>query len=281
MKITATDVRMVYRLRRDGQNPSFKRPHPYVDEAIFNLVYNETRLVTPEGVAATGKGIKKSPTGLQMGVIESLIRGELGKFMSQYKLTRYLSSYGMPEYEEALKRENEIEEISRSVSDPDDPAERQEISEPPEFESRPRITDLFTEFTSKFSQDAKGRGVELHWIGVGTWKPPNEIVLEQHLEAWRLSLENLAKGSPKAIEKLGMEKKIKEKMRLIQTVPLAIFQGDMTSGKPYDYIVKNLLVAYWEQLVKIKELLEKSKRPIPEEIDFAIAYLGEEFAHFV
>jgi hypothetical protein len=281
MKIKATDVRMVYRLRRDGHKPSFKRPHPYVDDAIFNLVYNETRPVTPEGVATTGQGFKRSPTGLQMGAIESLIRGELGKFMSQYKLTRYLASYGTPEYEEARKREDQIFEISQSVADPDDLADPREISRPPEFESRSKITNLFTEFTNVFPQSARGRGVELHWIGVGTWKPPNEIIPEQHLEAWRLSLENMSKGSPKAIEALGTDKKIQEKIRLIQTVPLATFHEDRSNGKSYDYIVKNLLVAYWEQLVKIKELLEESKHPIPGDVEYAIKYLGDGIGHWL
>jgi hypothetical protein len=281
MKIKATDVRMVYRIRRDGQKPTLKRPHPYVDDAIFNLVYNETRPVASEGAASTGKGFQRSPTGLQMGVIESLIRGELGKFMSQYKLNRYLASFGTPEYEEALRREGEIDQISRSVADPDDPAKPQVVFKPPEFESRPKITDLFTEFTNAFPQNAKGRGVELYWIGVGTWKPPHEIVPVQHLEAWRLSRENLAKGSPGAIKALEQEKKIQEKIRLIQTVPLAAFQEDVSSGKDHKYVVQRLLIAYREQLLKIKELLEESKRSVPDEIDYAIKFLGDGIGHWI
>jgi hypothetical protein len=273
MKIKATDVRMVYRIRRDGQKPTFKRPHPYVKDTILHLVYNETRSVASEGEKPTGRGFQRTPTGLQRGAIESLIRGELGRFMSQYKLNRYLASYGMPEYEQALKREEEIDSISRSVADPDDPAKPQDVSEPPEFESRPKITDLFTEFTSTFPRNDRGKEVELDWIGVGTWVTPHEIVPEQHLEAWRLSLENLTKGSPKAMEALGLDKKIQEKIQLIQSVPLAHFQDDRDSGKDHKYIVQSLLVAYREQLKQIKELLEESQLTVPDEILDAIKYL--------
>lgn len=284
IRIKATDVQLLYRLRRDRLQPTLKCPHPYVDEAVIPLVYNETRPVTPGGVVPSGSGGRRSPTGqtdLQMGAIISLIRSELGKFMSKYKLTRYLASHGVPEYENALEREGRIEEISQSVADPKDPAEPQDISPPPEFEHRTRITSLFTEFTREFTQNAKNNGVELHWIGVGTWKPPDEIVPKKHIEAWRLSLENLAQGNPGAIKKLGQDKKIQEKIRLIQTVPLARFQEDQISQKDYEYTIKNLMVAYREQLVKIKELLEESQRPVPNEISNAINYLGNTIGHWL
>jgi hypothetical protein len=284
IRIKATDVRLLYRLHRGNLPVTLKQPYPYVKDAVLSLIYDEVRPVTPEGVLPTITGSRRSPTGhtdLQMGALESLIRGELGKFMRKYKLTRYLASHGMPEYEKALERENDIVEISKSIADPDDPAKPQEVSDPPEFEHRPKITNLFTEFTHAFAQGAKDNGVDLHWIGVGTWNPPDEIVPEQHIEAWRLSLENLAKGNPGALKTLEQEKKIREKIQLIQDVPLARFQGDRDNGNNYNYIAKSLLVAYREQLVKIKELLEESEHPIPNEILYAIEYLGNALGHWV
>jgi len=208
-----------------------------------------------------------------MGAIESLIRGELGKFMSKHKLTRYLANYGLPEYENAREREETIKEIRKLVADPDDLADDQEISPPPEFEPREKITNLFTEFTSDFPKNAKNRGVELHWIGVGTWKPPNEIVLEKHIEAWRISLENLGRGNEDAIKGLGQDIKMQKKIQLIQDMPLARFQKNWGDKKDTGFIIKDLLVAYREQLVKVKELLEESDRPVPEEIKYAINYI--------
>ena len=278
MLIKATDVRLLYRIHRDNLKPTLERPHPYVKEAVYHLVYNEGRPVTPEGVAfqksQTNQEVyQRSPTGLQMGAIESLIRGELGNFMRKHKLTRYLASHGIPEYENARKREDEIVGISRLVADPSDPVEPEKVSLPPEFESRPKITSLFTEFTNEFPKNAKDSGVDLHWIGVGTWRPPNEIITEKHIEAWRISLENLGRGSESAIESLGQDIKTQKKIQLIQDVPLARFHKDRANNRDYDYIVKGLLVAYREQLVKIKELLEESQRPVPDEILQAVKYI--------
>jgi hypothetical protein len=284
IRIQATDVRLLYRLRRDRQPASLGRPHPFEDEAVYSLVYNEARPVTPGGVMLGRTGTPKSSTGqtdLQMEVIVSLIRTELEKFMSRYKLTRYLASHGAPEFENAREREEKIVEISRSVADPDDPAEPQKVSPPPEFEPRPRITSLFTEFTNEFTANASESGVELHWIGVGTWNPPDKIVPENHIEAWRLSLENLARSSEGALKALGHDKKIQEKIRLIQTVPLGRFREDSTNGKDHKFVIKNLLIAYRQQLVEIKELLDKSKRTVPDEIKFAIQYLDNAIGHWL
>ena len=286
MWIKATDVRLLYRVNRDNRKPTLECPHPYHKDSVYHLIFNEGRVVTAEGVAfpkaKTVQDIyKRSPTGLQMNTIESLIRGELGKFMSKHKLTRYLASYGLPEYENAREREESIKEIRKLVADPDDPVEDQEISLPPEFEPREKITSLFTEFTSEFPKNARNRGVELYWIGVGTWKPPSEIILEKHIEAWRTSLDNLGRGNEGAIKGLSEDIKTQKKIQLIQDVPLARFQKDNVDRKDYDYIVKGLLVAYREQLLKIKELLEKSQRPVPEEISKGIEYLGNAIGHWV
>lgn len=286
MLIKATDVRLLYRVRRDKLPPSYERPHPYVKEAVYQLIYNDARLVTPEGIALQKSkdaqdGFKGSPSALQMGAIEALIRAELGKFMRKHKLTRYLASYGKPEHENALKREEEIKKIIKMVADPSDPVEPEEIKPPPEFESRSKITSLFTEFTSEFPKNARDRGVDLQWIGVGTWKPLDDIIPEKHIEAWQISMENLSKGSESAIKKLGQEIKTQKKVQLIQDVPLARFQKDRANGKDYDFIVKNLLVCYREQLVKAKELLEESERPVPEEILQGIAYLERIMGHWL
>jgi hypothetical protein len=276
IRTKATDVRLLYRLRRDDLQPTLQRPHPYVGEAVRSLVFNEARLVSKENVDPTSAGVLRSQSKqlpLQMAIILSLIRGELSKFMSRYKLTRYLASYGTPEYEKACKREEEINEISQSVADPDDPAEPQEIEPPPEFEPRPKITSLFTEFTNAFTTNAKENGVELHWIGVGTWKPPNEIVPAKHIEAWRISMENLGRGSEDEIKGFGQDIKTQKKIHLIQDVPLARFKKERTDKKDRDFIIRDLLFAYREQLVKVKELLEESQRPVPEEICYAINYI--------
>ena len=78
-----------------------------------------------------------------------------------------------------------------------------------EFLSRYWVkNNLFAQFTEEFSKTTREKGVELHWIGVGTWKTPVEVVSEKRLEAWKLSHENNAKGNQKALDALLKTKQL-------------------------------------------------------------------------
>ena len=134
----------------------------------------------------------------------SLIRSELGGFMSQHNLTEYLASIGMPEFERAKAQEAVIAEEARQLNVPKEEAPKaQEVRPAPDFTPRREITNLFGQFAQKFSDMARERGVELHWIGVGTWRTPVEIVPEKHLEAWKLSQENLYREKSRSTEPAG------------------------------------------------------------------------------
>ncbi len=62
---------------------------------------------------------------------------------------------------------------------------------PPALIPRPDVKSLlFGEFAQAFPVLAAQRGVELRWVGIGAWKTPSQIVPEQHLEAWQLSVDN-------------------------------------------------------------------------------------------
>ena len=56
-------------------------------------------------------------------------------------------------------------------------------------------------FAADFTRAQIERGVELFWIGLGTWRVPTEIfpetriVPQQHIEAWKISRENLGKSN--------------------------------------------------------------------------------------
>jgi hypothetical protein len=89
------------------------------------------------------------------------------------------------------------------------------LKPPPDFTPRHKVTNLFAQFT----EAAHINGVELHWIGVGTWKTALEkdIVSEKHLDAWELSQNNLKSGNPEALYKAESEaifKKMEELTRL-------------------------------------------------------------------
>ena len=242
--VSTVDVRMLYSIWRDGKEATIEHPHPFSQKAVETLVYGQVSRVNIRD---------QNPSDFEEawgGAIQSLIRGELGGFMGEHRLVEYLASVG--------------------------PAE---VEQPPEFQARHRISSLFSQFATEFTEKASKRGVELHWVGVGTWKTPNEIVPDQHLEAWRISRENLARSSPVALDKLRKEARLQKITRLVQEVPLARFQsGQEEADTPR---ARGLLVAYRQQLIEAVELLRQSDIAIPVSIPRAIEYLGNVIGYWV
>jgi hypothetical protein len=98
-------------------------------------------------------------------------------------------------------------------------------------------------------------------------------VPERHLEAWRLSRENLGRSSPSALRGLHEEAGIQQILRLVQNVPLARIQLSEYEKREHNEIVRDLLLAYREQLIEAIELLVKRNRPEPAIVRAAIKHI--------
>jgi len=225
--ITATDVRLMFSIYR-GENPksSGEIPYPFDKKAIEQIVYNATSKVTPG--QANPSAFKFEWTNNMI----NLIRGELGGFMNKHNLSVYLASIGLPELEKMKQREEIIAEQIRNLAQTDEEKPKaKDEKKPPEFQPRHKITNLFTQFTQEFTNKSRDRGVELHWIGVGTWKSPIELVPEKHLEAWKLSQENMNNDSPDTLKDIEDEARIEKMGALIDAVPLATYHELIGSTK--------------------------------------------------
>jgi len=226
--VKATDVHLTFSVYR-GENPepSAENPYPFSKEALEHIVYKATSRVTPE---------KPNPSTFEFNWTQKmpgLIRGKLGGFMGQHNLSEYLASYGMPEFEKAKLREDKIlEQMQQLAQSGDDTSGRKEVKLPPSFQPRYRVKNLFTQFVDDFTSQARSNGVELHWIGVGTWESPLEIVPEKHLEAWKLTQENLKNDSPGQMSMTEQIEVIEKMKELIQKVPLGVFEDLMDSYRP-------------------------------------------------
>jgi hypothetical protein len=154
-----------------------------------------------------------------------LIRRQLSDFMNKHNLTAYLASIGMPEFEKAKQREKSIAEQVQQLTQSDDgQAKAKEVIPPPKFTPRYEITNLFTQFAEEFTKSARSSGVQLQWIGVGTWKTPVEVVPEKHLEAWKLSQENAGNSSPEVMSKVESDAIIEKMEDLIRSVPIQSYR---------------------------------------------------------
>lgn len=268
--ITATDVRLMFSVNRDGKKPSADEPYPFSPKAIEKLVYSAGSRVTPD---------QHDPSAFEFSWINnmiSLIRGKLGGFMSERNLTVYLASIGQPEFEKAKQREEVITQQEREITPPtEEQPKGKEVKPPPEFTPRYKITNLFTQFAEDFTKTTRDRGVELHWIGVGTWKTPLDMVPEKHLEAWKLSRENLGKGSDDAFKKFETETILSKMMTQIQDVPIASFNNKVLGVDDRRTAMRNLLLDYRQQLVETAEFMKANGEAVSPVIQQAITHIDD------
>jgi hypothetical protein len=275
--ITATDVRLMFSVYRGGVKPSTENPYPFSKEAIEQIIYQATSRVTPD--LSNASTYEFSWINRMIG----LIRGDLGAFMSRHKLTAYLASIGMPELEKLQQREQRIfEEIQKIVLPEQEIASsREPNNQLPEFQPRHKISNLFTQFADEFTKRAQNNGVELHWIGVGTWETPVEIVPEEHLEAWKMSNENLYRESPEALNRLESEAIQQKILMLIQDVPIDAYSKANMEEKESKKAMRSLLLAYQQQLLEAAEFMHAKGEAVPPNIEEAIAHINNMFGHFL
>jgi hypothetical protein len=128
-----------------------------------------------------------------------------------------------------------------------------------EFVPRSKLTDLFYRTDDPdHTKQMKDRGIDLHWIGVGTWVLPAETILSRHQEAWRISTENLGRGHSASMEGVQRISRLKEITRLVQEVPLSNYQN-LAQQKPTIENLRIFLTAYQDKLNQAYDLFCRDK----------------------
>jgi hypothetical protein len=238
VRIRAEDVHIVFSVYRSNLPSTLSQPYPFDPDALLRLFYTQER-------------------GSVAMAMSSLIRGELAKFISQHSLNEFLASIT------AEDQERMVAEINQAAVQPVGAGPMEETR--PSFTAPPFITrpQMITElFAAEFAARARSRGVELKWIGVGIWVTPDEIVPQRHLEAWRLSLENLVRGSPQELDRLRRESETMEFYRLVQEVPLLTFRRNQEL--PSTERMRRMIIAFHSRLNEVLETLERENR-LPDE----------------
>ena len=116
------------------------------------------------------------------------------------------------------------------------------------------------------------RGLELTWVDIGTWEIKEAVILQNHIEAWKLSRENLSRKS--ALEQQQDEIYTRELVRLIRDV-LTKRYADLIASKSAQYTIRNLLIAYNNQLIAASDLYTAHKKPVPAKLVRALQYLDK------
>ncbi len=247
--VSAIDVRGMFSVRRKKVDEvavsTIQAPYPFDPADIERIIYKQAVPVMTEGPFASGQ------PGPWAATMQGLIRGSLGEFMNQHKLADYLAGIGSLESDLSEYREDTIVSTTLRYSNelPDGTGQTGPRSR---FHSRAELIERFMRTNDGFSQRARDRGLELHWIGVGTWKMPDElsdrIIRDQHMEAWQLSRENAERSKPESVEGISQEAYIDEKLRLIQSVPLESHEKNEAKYTDQATLIKCMLQDYWEQM---------------------------------
>jgi hypothetical protein len=180
--------------------------------------------------------------------VGSQIRGALLDFFAQHPLNEFLAMIQEPELKKSQEQELELMQESQRLAGFDDP-----VAPPPvervdgiEYVSRPQLTDLFY---NRAEESALARGVQIDWVGVGTWDFLAQLIPARHQEAWRITHDNLMKNNPAAFNGLRWQHKINETLRLIQMVPIGTFKQVMNVPNiQVDDAIRALILAYYTQM---------------------------------
>jgi hypothetical protein len=265
--VTAEDISYNYSIFRAGQTASEVIPYPFDEQAVISQVYKQTRPArnppeTPDWKTALPRPIK-TPVGRQ-----------IGDFISSHTISEILANIGDPELDASSRREESIELTSRLISGTDGQGTTKVLAlEPGRYVARTDITNRFND--EKFRQIAAGIGFQLIWIGVGTWRTPPSSIMENHIDAWRLSRENFERGEEQELQRLEEGARLQETMRLLQERLAKFAHAGIAHLQEPVEVIEVLLADYHELLRTALDLFQRDGQDPPLELLDGIRVISE------
>lgn len=284
--VSAKGVQVVYSVLRGKKEPTLKIPHPFDESAIEKIIFQQSvfkTLSTEDNNQSTedGLGGKSARASLNM---RPFIQSSLRSFIAKSTLSEFLSSVREPEIEARKMQEETLRAEAENLASTPSPIKIKDedgaeitdsiqLDNSDSFFSRDQITEMFY---ADVNRRAAKRGLQLHWIDIGTWVLPEESkdIPKQHLEAWDLSLENMANGSESSLAKVQEDSRARELTRLFQEVPLHTFYDLRIDQPDADMMVRELAIGYREKLRNTWGLYEDKGISPPRELDTVVRFLN-------
>jgi hypothetical protein len=264
--ISVADVRAVFSVRRETTTHEgearTERPYSFRGHDIESLIYKQAVPVLTDGDYPSGE-----PAGWA-DVMQDLISSSLEEFMSQNRLADFYAGIGSQELELSEFRGDSI--LSKTLQLSNEVGEPSASIEPikPRFLARSSLSSNFKKYSTKFSLQAQERGLELHWIGVGTWRLPEgnagEAINEKHLEAWRTNRENAQRTDAAALELVTEQAIIAGKLSLIRETPISSHEENKSRYSSRAVLLECLLQDFLEQLGAGLKVLYGNRAASPE-----------------
>jgi len=217
--IEIQDVELLFTLYRGRRTPTPDSPYPFSESALRRLVYSE--MASP----LTDRWEALASSRLLTNTMRSAARSTLSNFIRSQTVVEFLASVSPADWDT-------LETTYRQLAEDFKPPQKSIdlISSPlphpaaPNFIPRPKIAERFHAFlNSEQGQSARLKGVGLEWIGLGAWYTPVAKVIDQHLDAWRLSITNVLRSSPLALQQLEHQRRTSAFVEYVREL-LAWFQ---------------------------------------------------------
>lgn len=295
IKISVKNLRLIFSVWRGVDQGSIGRPYPFRRQAIYWLTYQN-----PLGL--------RWSQAMQFLVYEELVR-----FISEHTLGELLAAIGEPEIQRQIalqgaiqsriwsrRRHGRTRHIGTQPQIPRRPkgykktvplqyrehkhARRprfqryyspitEQIPARTNFVPRPQLSNFFRGFASDFPDRARLHGVHLEWIDVGSFSTNEEVILNQHVEAWRMTSENLVRSMPRVLAELRNQSRNREITRILQTVPILTFVQLQKLNSSSDDTIFELIGMYGAILQSTREKLLQAGLPVPPALDNAHAVI--------
>lgn len=291
--INVKDLRLIFSVWRGVDQGALGRPFPVRRQAIYWLTYQNS---LGEHWAFT---------------MQRLVQEELARFISEHTLGELLAAIGEPEIQRQLALESAIQRkiwahrryarLRRARAQQQLPRRPQRYKKPiplpyrdrkharrprfqrfysptsaflpvpPSFIPRPQLSNFFREFASGFPERARLHGVRLEWIDIGSFSTNEQVIFNQHIEAWRITAENLLRSSRRVLDELRRQSCNQEITRLLQAMPILSFiqlQKQKTSSEDTLF---ELIGMYAAIMQSAREALLKQGKPVPISLEKALA----------
>ena len=217
LSIEVRDVQLLFGVYRGGRPETQKTPYPFVPSALERLVYEE------RSAPVVDRWEQLSSSRLLTNTMRKMARVALTRFIRSQTVVEFLASVSAGDIAKLDATYQQIAQgfVSRqsgvSLASPQWP-------DPPDFVWRSQIGKRFEQMANgPDGQWARQSGVGLRWIGLGAWHTPVTKIINQHMDAWRLSVTNMMRSSPIVLAKLKRERYVSAFAERVREM-LAVFQ---------------------------------------------------------
>jgi len=206
--LEAQDIKVVFSiLRKPKEEAPENDPYHFQEKAVHSLVYDQV-IITPPPSKLLGVSFPWDTT------VIPLITTELEELIKSRNLSEILSNISEKEIDELTDKESENTKMRVEMTGEQTTANQKKPLNAPNFKSRSKITAQF--FEPDFQEKAANMGISIHWIDIGTWKLPNEIIIDELKNAWKLQRENAQRRGQ--IERAGKQYEMQELIDIVNTV---------------------------------------------------------------